>query len=413
MNFPNTNSPFVRKALIYLGSGSDISPVLSSQLFPEGCETEAPVILLCDPGDNARSFYTRLAEVRRLESTEYLKVRGNKPFEPGQPPFTLQVIQQPHRFDDKERAYIDAPDSDKPTKSSDSDAGVLGWDWMEVEVLVEGRDARRYRFLPYPHQIVLKLVQYWRMSVESLVIIRLPSLFDYEISDEDNKETEPKLVEMTVGDWIDRNNDWLQKLDRVWTDNPSPWAKRGWIPSLRMLQQLSPLNRTSADRPVWCLNAPKQVDTSDLQSVNELQMVFSNRKDFGINKSLYSETPNDDNHWVDPGKWLFVTRPPERFYKGTSSSYKLIDYLPESISYVIDTQTMNSQLYKVQNRIELKKQPSSDQKSIYTLIELLQKGEGVAVRVRSIDDAIVVIEQAYQIERIPSPGTEALRAMLG
>jgi len=392
LNFPNTKSNFARKALLYLGCGSDISPVLSSQVFPLGREDEAPMVLLCDPGDNARSFYKRLSEVRKLESDEYLKVRGHKPFESDMPPFSLQVVQQPHAFTDKEREYAGLPSKDDSPKSSAAGSTDLGWDWMEIEVSVEGRGLRRYRFLPHPHHVVLELLKYWRMELSSLVIIRLASMFDKNGD------------EMSTGDWVERNGDWIQQLDTVWTDNPGPWTKRGWIPSLRMLQQLSPMERTSADRPVWCLNTPVSAKREPAEYVLGMGT---------FNEPLSNYTKADqDNHWADPGKWLFVTRSPERFYRGSSSAYKLLLELPKGIDYVIDTQTMNSQLYKIQHGIELKKQQPSDQKTIYTLIELLQSGHGVAVRVRDIDEAVDVIEQAYRLERIPSPGREVIMAKL-
>jgi hypothetical protein len=73
---------------------------------------------------------------------------------------------------------------------------------------------------------------------------------------------------------------------------------------------------------------------------------------------------------------------------------------------------MNRQLYKIQDGFELMKQSTSDQKIIYTLIELLQKGHGVGGRVRVHDDAVQIIEQAYSLERIPSPSRAAIVAKL-
>lgn len=407
MDNASKKSLSARKAVLYLGSGPDISPVLSSQIFPAELNALAPVVILCDPGDNAFSFYSRLAEVRALDSDEYLKMRRGKGFETDQPRFTIQLIQQPHPFTRQECDFVGLPPRDEHPTGEAADVGTTAWDWMEIEVNIQGGAARRYRFVRHPHHVVLKLIRYWRMELEQLVIIRLPSLFDEE------------GTEMSVSDWIDRNGDWLQDVSCTWTDNPGPWTKRGWIPTLRMLHPLPPDERTSSGRPVWCLNAPASSDKNHTSSLM-IQGVFEPSYDFTEVRNLAKpywplrdkEHTKRDNHWADPGRWLFVTNPPERFYKGSSSAYKLIMELPEGIEYVIDTQTMNSQLYKVQNRFELKKQSTGDQKSIYTLIELLQAGHGVAVRVRDLDDAVDVIEQAYRLERIPSPGRAAILAKL-
>jgi hypothetical protein len=400
-------SHFARKTLLYLGSGPDISPVLSSQIFPSGQEEQAPVIILCDPGDNAFSFYSRLAEVRVLDSAEYLKMRRGKGYETDHPAFTLQLIQQPHPFTRQECDFVGLPHRDEHPANEGTDAETTAWDWMEIEVNIQGGAARRYRFVRHPHHVALKLIQYWRMELESLVIIRLPSLFDEEGN------------EMSIGDWVDRNSNWLKDVSCTWTDNPGPWTKRGWIPTLRMLHPIPPDERTSADRPIWCLNAPAE---NVMPLADDMMMHGVFEPSFGYPEVRSLAKPNwslrdkersfKDNHWADPGKWLFVTNSPEKFYKGSQSTHKLIAELPEGIDYMIDTQTMNSRLYQVIGGHELKRMSTDEQKSIYTLIGLLQAGHRVAVRVRDLDDAVDVIEQAYRLERIPSPGRAAIVAKL-
>jgi hypothetical protein len=391
-----------RKALLYIGCGSDISPALSNEVA-HGRFDEPSVMIFCDPGSNAIAFYNKLSVLLSISSEDFHRRRPHDIKQDEDPTFVLQLVGKPHKLDDDVREVVGLPRRDSSLEADN--ARAIDYDWLEVDVHTHDQPLRRYRFLPFGSDTVIRILDHWRMTVDTLAIIRQGKLFD----------SEGNIVR--TQDWIEGNTRWIRGMEQVWTDTPGPWTDAGWVPSVRMLNPLTPINRTSADRPVWCLNAPAEKGIHQSDDIMMHGLFDPRAWDQPTRSIAGEERPEPKNsptdiHWADPGKWLFVTNPPERFYKGSSSAYKLIMELPEGIEYVIDTQTMNSQLYKVQNRFELKKQSTGEQKSIYTLIELLQSGHGVAVRVRDLDDAVDVIEQAYRLERIPSPGRAAIVAKL-
>lgn len=360
-------------------------------------------MIFCDPGDNAIAFYNKLSMLLSIGSDDFHRRRPSDVRQDEDPKFVLQLVGKPHKLDDDVREVVGLPRRDSSPVTDK--ARAIDYDWLEVDVHIDDQPLRRYRFLPFGSETVIKILDQWRMRSDALAIIRQGKLF--------NAEGQPVRME----EWIKGNASWISDVEQVWTDNPGAWIDSGWVPSVRMLSPLAPINRTSYDRPVWCLNAPvdEALHRADNimhhglfeENVMDLQSVFYSSK-----MRLKRDEPANDMYWADPGKWLFITRPADFVYRSTSAGDKLWMPLPEGIEYLIDTQTMNSQLFQVKGRYELKRLSTGEQKSIYTLIELLQAGHGVAVRVRDLDEAADVIEQSYRLERIPSPGRAAILAKL-